>query len=141
MDTRVNTIISRRSVRSYTGEPVTDIDVVALLQAAMAAPSASKAKPWHFITFTDSNIKQRICDAHQYAKMLPGAALGIAVCGEASISEWWVQDCSAATQNILIAAAALGLGAVWLGVHGCGRRGHPQRTRSGRRSTTTCRLD
>jgi nitroreductase len=88
----------------------------------MAAPSASNRKPWHFVVVTDRARLQALADRHPYASMLPSAALAIVVCGDPGISEWWVQDCAAATENILIATVALGLGAVWLGYHPVARR-------------------
>jgi len=118
MDQRLNIIWARRSIRRYTAESVSDADITTLLEAGMAAPSASNKKPWHFVVVTDKTKLQALADAYPYGKMLPGAALAIAVCGDPSVSEWWVQDCTAATENILIAAAGLGLGAVWLGCHG-----------------------
>ena len=118
MDEKLSIIFSRRSIRRYSGKPVSETDVTSLLEAGMAAPSASNKKPWHFCIITDKTKLQALSDAHPYGKMLPGAALAIAVCGDAGISTWWVQDCTAATENILIAAAGLGLGAVWLGCHG-----------------------
>ena len=83
----------------------------------MAAPSASNRKPWHFCVTTDRAKLKALADAHPYGKMLASAGAAIAVCGDPSISDWWVQDCSAATENILVAAAGLSLGAVWLGCH------------------------
>jgi nitroreductase len=118
MDERLKIIFSRRSIRRYTGEPVSQADITSLLEAGMAAPSASNRKPWHFVVTTDRQTLQALADAHPYAKMLTGAALAIAVCGDPKASDWWVQDCSAATENILIAATGLGLGGVWLGCHG-----------------------
>ncbi len=118
MDSQLEIIFSRRSIRRYTGKPVSDADVTRLLEAAMAAPSASNKKPWHFVVVQDRSGLEALANAHPYGKMLSGAALAIAVCGDPSISDWWVQDCAAATENILIAAAGLGLGAVWLGCHG-----------------------
>ena len=117
MDPRLNIIFARRSIRSYTGEPVTDEQVTSLLEAGMAAPSASNRKPWHFCVITDKATLEKLAQAHPYGKMLAQAQLAIAVCGDPSISSWWVQDCTAATENILVAAAGLGLGAVWLGCH------------------------
>jgi len=117
MDERIGIIFSRRSIRKYTGQPISRQDLASLLEAGMAAPSASNRKPWHFVAITDHAKLRALSDAHPYGKMLADAAAGIAVCGDAGISEWWVQDCSAATENILIAAAGLGLGAVWLGCH------------------------
>jgi len=118
MDNRLLPIFSRRSIRVYTDEPVTEIELQNLLEAGMAAPSASDRKPWHFVVVTDRETLCALADAHPYGKMLTRAGAAIAVCGDPRISTWWVQDCSAATENILVAAAALGLGAVWLGCHG-----------------------
>lgn len=111
-------ILSRRSVREYTNQPITERDIVALLQAAMSAPSARNLKPWHFVVITKRESLKRLAEIHPHGKMLAQAALAIAVCGDKNLSpDFWIQDCSAATENILIAAALLGLGAVWLGVH------------------------
>jgi nitroreductase len=117
VDTRLDIIFSRRSIRRYTDEPISEGDLTSILQAGMAAPSASNRKPWHFVTVTDGTKLRALADAHPYGKMLAGAAAAVAVCGDPSISEWWVQDCSAATENILLAVAGLGLGGVWLGCH------------------------
>jgi nitroreductase len=117
MDERLDIIYSRRSIRKYTGQPVSEQDLTSLLQAGMAAPSASNRKPWHLVTTSDPEKLRALADAHPYGKMLADAAVAIAVCGDPAISEWWVQDCSAVTENILVAAAGLGLGGVWLGCH------------------------
>jgi nitroreductase len=101
---------------------VTNQEITSLLEAGMAAPSASNRKPWHFCVIKDRRTLRSLADAHPYGKMLSSAALAIAVCGDPSISTWWVQDCTAATENILLAAATLGLGAVWLGCHGVDER-------------------
>jgi nitroreductase len=118
MDPRLNMIFSRRSIRAYTGEAVSEADVQSLLEAGMAAPSASNRRPWHFVVVTDRPTLRALADAHPFGKMLAGAAVGIAVCGDPTISDWWVLDCSAATENILVAAVGLGLGGVWLGCYG-----------------------
>ena len=113
----INTIFARRSIRSYTAEPVSEKDVRMMLEAAMAAPSSSNLKPWHFIVVKDRQLLDNLAEAHPYGKMLFKAPLCIAVCGDITISaRYWVQDCSAAAENLLLAAVALGLGAVWLGV-------------------------
>lgn len=122
MDPRLDAIFARRSIRAYTQEAVSEKEINSLLEAGMAAPSASNRKPWHFVVTTDRETLRRLADQHPYGKMLAGAGLGIAVCGDPAISKWWVQDCAAATENILIAASALGLGAVWLGCHGDPKR-------------------
>lgn len=114
----IKTIFSRRSIRKYTEESVPDELVTTILEAAMAAPSASNKKPWHFVVVTERDTLNRLADAHKYAKMLQEAPLCVVVCGDESVSpRFWEQDCSAVTQNILLAAQALGLGSVWCGVH------------------------
>ena len=118
MDERLMFIFRRRSIRAFTPEPVSERDIKALLEAAMAAPSARDLRPWHFVVITDRKKLDDLSNIHPYAEMLREATLCIAVCADPTISPaYWVQDCSAATENILIAAANLGLGAVWLGCH------------------------
>jgi len=114
----IDTIFSRRSIRRYTEEQVSEKEIKTILEAAMAAPSASNRKPWHFVVVTERETLNRLAEAHKYAKMLNEAPLCVSVCGDQSVSErFWVQDCSAATENLLLAVTALGLGAVWCGVH------------------------
>ncbi|MCK5029180.1 MAG: nitroreductase family protein [Bacteroidales bacterium] len=113
-------ILTRRSIRKYTNKEVADEQIQLLLKAGMYAPSASNQQPWHFVVITDRKILNIISEVHPYAKMLKQAQLAILVCGDEDreLSKgYWVVDCSAATQNILLAAHDLGLGAVWLGVH------------------------
>ena len=110
---------TRRSIRSFTDAPVTEADLETLLRAAMAAPSAGNAQPWHFVVLDERAVLDEIPKFHPYAAMLKEAPLAIVVCGDESLQKYpdrWPQDCSAATQNILLAAHALGLGAVWLGM-------------------------
>lgn len=114
----IDMILSRRSIRKYSDEPVSDSDMQKLLEAGMAAPSANNFKPWHLVTVTSRETLDRLAEAHPYAKMLHTATAAIVVCGQIDISpDYWVQDCSAATENILVAAAGLGLGSCWLGMH------------------------
>ena len=112
--------MGRRSLRTYTDEPVDDVTLDKLLRAAMAAPSAGNQQPWRFVVLRDRSVREKVAACSPYAGMLPGAGVGIVVCGE-TVGErhpgYWVQDCSAAVQNILLAACALGLGAVWLGFY------------------------
>jgi nitroreductase len=118
MDQRLRFIFTRRSIRSYENRPVAAQDIRALLEAGMAAPSASNLKPWQFVTVTDREKLEALAEALPYGKMLAQTGLAIAVCGDPKISDrYWEQDCSAATQNILLAATALKLGSVWLGCH------------------------
>jgi nitroreductase len=127
MDERLRIIFARRSIRQYTGEPVSEEDIISLLEAGMAAPSAANRKPWRFLVIDDRQMLQAIAAAPPYGRTVPGAALAIVVCGDPAVSDWWLQDCSAATENILVAAAGLGLGAVWLGCHGRAEREQPIR--------------
>jgi len=114
----IKAIFARRSIRKYTAEPVSERDIKTLLEAAMAAPSSSNRKPWHFVVVTNRQTLDKLASVHPHGKMLFEAPLCIAVCGDKTISpSAWVQDCSAAAENLLLAATALGLGAVWLGVH------------------------
>ena len=118
MPASLDWIFTRRSIRRFHANPVDDEQVESLLKAAMAAPSANNARPWHFIVIRDRQILDRIAEVHPYAKMCYEATLVIAVCGDPTVSRlYWPQDCSAATQNILLAGTAMGLGTVWLGVH------------------------
>ncbi len=111
-------IFARRSIRKYSNLPVGREDITALLEAGMAAPSGRNLKPWHFITVTDREVLDSLAEAHPHGKMLFEATAAIAVCAETAISpDYWVQDCAAATENILVAATGLGLGSVWLGCH------------------------
>ncbi len=113
-------IFTRRSIRKYTDKPVGEDPVQTLLRAGMQAPSAHNAQPWDFIVLTDRKILKCIQSFHPYSKMLKKAALAILVCGNTALensSAYVNQDCAAATQNILLAAHGLGLGAVWLGIY------------------------
>ena len=116
----IEAILSRRSIRKYTVDSIPENVIDELLKVAMSAPSASNEQPWHFVVIDDRRIMDDIPKFHSYSQMLTEAPLAIVVCGDLLLAKgkgWWVQDCSAATQNILIAANAKGLGAVWLGVY------------------------
>lgn len=110
-------IFTRRSIRRYTSEPVTVEDVRTILEAGMNAPSANNSQPWQFIVVDEREKLNAIMQVHPYSRMLAEAPLAIVVCGNPAISKFWQQDCAAATQNILLAARALNLGTVWLGVY------------------------
>jgi nitroreductase len=122
MDARLDFIFGRRSIRAYTPEPVTPEMVEALLHAAMSAPSAVAKDPWRFIVVRDGAVRVRLTEELPNGKMLADAALGIVVCGDLEAAHdrqlsYLLQDCSAAIENLLLAAHILGLGACWLGVH------------------------
>lgn len=116
----MNEIFERRSIRKYQDKKVETEKIEKLLQAAVAAPSAGNEQPWHFIVIKDRERLDHLAEIHSYAKMLKDAPLAIAVCADLNKQKhqgFWVQDCSAATQNILLEAEALDLGAVWLGCY------------------------
>ncbi|AGB40338.1 nitroreductase [Halobacteroides halobius DSM 5150] len=119
-------IFDRRSIRSYTSEPVSEEEIKYLLQAGMAAPSAMNQQPWEFVVIDDREVLDQIPEFHDYAQMVKEAPVVIAVCGNQedlkfddpeAAKNYMLQDCSAATQNILLAAEEQGLGSVWLGVY------------------------
>jgi nitroreductase len=117
----IDLIFSRRSIRQFTDESVARETLILLLKAAMSAPTACNSQPWEFIVVTEPEMLGSIREKFLFARYNAPAA--IVVCGNMSIAnnsaarDHWVQDCSAATENILIATAGLGLGAVWIGVY------------------------
>lgn len=113
-------IYLRRSVRKYQPKDVGEELVIELLKAAMHAPSAGNEQPWHFVVIKSQDKRQKIAEIHPYARMVLQAPVAILVCGDLSLEKYkgfWVQDCSAATLNILLRAAELGLGSVWCGIY------------------------
>ena len=118
----LNNILARTSVRSYQDRPVEQDKIEKLLRAGMAAPSAVDKRPWHFIVITDKQVLNGLAQANPNAGMAARAPLAIVVCGDKTkaltrVPEYWVQDVAAATENILIAAQGMGLGAVWTGTY------------------------
>lgn len=119
MDT-IEAILTRRSIRRYTTQSVSDDLIIKLLEAAMAAPSAANMQPWHFVVITDRKVLAQVPNFHPHSHMLKESSLGILVAFDLeleSIKGRGVMDCAAATQNILLAAHALRLGAVWVGIY------------------------
>jgi hypothetical protein len=122
-------ILTRRSVREFTNQDVSKEDLNDLLRAGMQAPSAGNEQPWHFIVIDDPELLKKIPEFHPYAKMLNEAPLAILVCSDRNLEKHratWLQDCSAAIENILLTAHAKGLGAFgWVfsrmvtGLRGC----------------------
>ena len=113
-------INTRRSVRSFTSKPIAKEIVEELLRAAMSAPSAGNEQPWQFVVIDDRKMLDRIIDVNPNAKMCKEAQAAILVCGDTSKEKYpgfWVQDCSAAAQNILLAAHDKGIGSVWTGIY------------------------
>lgn len=118
----IGNLFARRSIRSFTAEPVDPAQIELLLKAAMAAPSAGDRKPWHFVVVTDARVRAALAREHPHAAMVSAAPLALVPCGDPSLGipgrpDYWVQDLAAAAENILLAATGLGLGAVWCGVH------------------------
>lgn len=119
MDT-LAAIFTRRSIRKYTQQPIPECVVDKILRAAMVAPSAADERPWHFVVVQNQDTLIKLGKRLDHCEMLAEATLGILVCGDESLEKikgYWVQDCSACTQNILLAAHALGVGAVWLALY------------------------
>ncbi|GHT72447.1 NAD(P)H nitroreductase [Bacteroidia bacterium] len=117
-ETTLSVIHARKSVRHFTDRAVSKDDLQTLVKAGMAAPSGKNEQPWAFVIVTQRAILDTLAERLPYAKMLKQASAAIVVCGDMSISKdsdksLWVQDCAAATENILLAAEAMGLGTVW----------------------------
>ena len=116
----INNIMTRTSIRKYTNEPVSKADIETMLRASMAAPTAVNKQPWHFVAATD---KAKLAELAGRRGRIKQAGVAIVVCGnldkalQGPAQAFWIQDCSAATENILLAANALGLGAVWTGCY------------------------
>ena len=116
----IKCIMTRRSVRKYSAKKVSGAQIKKILDCALNAPSANNQQAWQFMLIKDRQTLLGITGVHPSAQKLKQAQCAIIVCGDLAAEnskDYWVQDCSAATQNILLAANALGLGAVWLGVY------------------------
>jgi len=120
----LNWIMNRKSVRKFLDKPVAVEDLQQILRAGMAAPSAVNQQLWEFIVINKPDVLLRLGEELPYAKMLLSASAAIVVCGDLtktfdhnSQSLYWIMDCSAATENILLAVESLGLGAVWTAVY------------------------
>ncbi len=119
----LSVIHARKSVRQYTGVPATKEELMTVLKAGMAAPTAMDKRPWAFVVITQKEMLAKLSEGMPYSKMIVPAGAAIVVCGDVTkalpgqAQEFWIQDCSAASENILLAAEAIGLGAVWTGVY------------------------
>ena len=121
MNPKSDIIFERRSIRKYKqGLTIDSKTINFLLDAAMSAPTARNRQPWQFVVISRKELLAELAQVHPYGKMLADASLAILVCGDLRLDEmesYLVQAGSAATQNLLLAAHSVGLGAVWLGVH------------------------
>ena len=120
-DAVISNIMTRTSIRSFTNEPLTDSQIETLLRAGMAAPSAVNKQPWKFVVVKNKPLLRQIADSLPNTR-LSSAVCAIVVCGDMTKTldgiarDYWIHDCSAATENILLAAHAQELGAVWAGI-------------------------
>ena len=122
LNEKLSALWGRRSIRVYADAPIPDEAITDLLRAAMAAPSAAAKDPWRFVVVRDRAMLRRMAEVLPYGRMLAAAGAGFVVCGDLAAAHdgqlsYLLQDCSAAIENLLIAAHMLGLGACWLGVH------------------------
>lgn len=119
----LDNIATRTSIRNYEARKVEKEKIEKMLRAAMAAPTAMNKQPWHFVVVDKRDVLDALAEVNPYAKMLKKAPLAIVVCGdtdkmiEGGGRDFWIQDASAATENLLLAAHAMGLGAVWTGAY------------------------
>jgi nitroreductase len=115
----LNSILTRRSIRKFNNTPVCEKDIEDILKAAMAAPSAGNSQCWEFIVINDRNKLNEIPKIHPHAQMVLESPIAILVCADINKEKYkdrWPLDCSAASQNILLAVHSKGLGAVWVGI-------------------------
>lgn len=116
----IKAILGRRSIRKFQERPVEEEKISLLVECACAAPTAANGRPWHFLVVDDRAKLDALAEAHPYGKMLFQAPLAFIICGDPAKNDfarmYWEEDCSAAMQNVLLAAHALDLGGVWLGV-------------------------
>lgn len=116
----IKAIHTRRSIRKFKQEPIPDDIIKDILSAAMQAPSAGNQQPWEFIIITDKSVLAKIPGINPHASMVQKAGVSILICADLNREKYpgfWVIDCSAACENLLLAAHALGLGGVWTGVY------------------------
>ncbi len=116
----MDSVLARRSIRKYKKQKIEDDKIKKILEAGMSAPSSGNEQPWHFIVVDDKSLLEDLSKVSIYAGMLKNADIGIIICGDLGLERhkgFWVQDCSAATENVLIEIQELGLGGVWLGIY------------------------
>ncbi len=117
---KLDYILDRRSIRRFSDQKIDNKQIKSLLTAAMYAPSAVNMQPWHFVVIDDPSMMKKIMEIHPHARMLQSASHAIVVCGDEHLQHadgYWAVDCGAATQNLLLAAHTMELGACWVGIH------------------------
>lgn len=120
MDT-IQALLTRRSIRKYKNQPVEQDKIEIILKSAMYAPSAMNLQAWHFIVIDDKNILTDTIKSIPHAELLKQTPNAILVCGDKTIEtneSWMIQNCSAAIQNVLMAAHGLGIASCWIAIHG-----------------------
>ncbi|NOY24040.1 MAG: nitroreductase family protein [Acidobacteria bacterium] len=113
-------ILTRRSIRNFTGEAISDEQLHHIIESGMYAPSANNRQPWHFVVIDDRMLLDQIPGFHPYAAMVKEASVVISVCGDTRLEPaegYLALDCGAAAQNMMLAAHELGLGSCWLGIY------------------------
>jgi nitroreductase len=113
-------LFSRRSIRKYSEGTIAESDIDTILRAGMYAPPAVNKQPWHFIVTSDKELFSKIMEIHPNARFLGGASHAILVCGDEKLQHddgYYLADCGAATQNILLSAHMLGIGSCWIGIY------------------------
>lgn len=117
----IETLLTRRSIRKYKNQKIEKDKIDIILKSAMYAPSAMNLQAWHYVVVDDKNVLNETIKSIPHAELLIQTPAAILVCGDASIEKnesWMIQNCSAAIQNILLAAHGLGLGTCWIAIHG-----------------------
>lgn len=116
----IEAIKTRRSIRTFLDTPITADQIIPLLESAMYAPSAHNEQPWQFLIIEDPQLLEKVSKIHEYVKMVETAPIGVLVCGDMKkdiANGFWVQDCSASTQNLLLAIHNAGFWAVWTWIY------------------------
>lgn len=112
-------LLERRSIRRYTSEPLSADDVKLILEAALLSPTSKNSRSWQFVAVDDPSMLQRLADCKPAGAMpVKGCALAVVVCGDSTVSDPWVEDCSIASAFMQLQAADLGLGSCWVQVRG-----------------------
>ncbi len=117
---KIDWILQRRSIRKYSDKKISREEIDTILKVAMYAPSAMNKQPWHFVVIDDRELLNKFMEFHPHASFLKYASHAILVCGDEQEQHddgFWVMDCGAATENMLLAAHGLGIGACWIGIH------------------------
>ncbi len=118
-------IAERYSCRSYSDEPVSEEEIGEIVAAGMRAPSGMNVRPWHIIVVRDAGLREKLAQTHEWSFFCAASPVVFAVCGDEGASDhWWLEDCAAVTENILLQAADFGLGTCWVGIRGSDQRGH-----------------